>query len=61
MKTAPESRSYLSWVALKIILSMRRASARSSWIRLSSLSILKRMVFLPLMNFFSGSTRTSRW
>jgi len=27
----------------------------------SSLSILKRIVFLPRMYFFSGSTRISRW
>ena len=43
------------------ILSTFRFAYRSSWIRVSSSSILKRMVFLPLMNFFSGSTRMSRW
>src|SRR5688500_3090183 len=29
--------------------------------RVSSWSILKRTVFFPLMNFFSGSIRMSRW
>ncbi len=59
-KTAPNSRSYLSSVVPRRILSTCSAAWRSSWMRVSSLSILKRMVTLPLRNFFSGSTRTSK-
>ncbi len=40
---------------------MARVSTRSIWMRVASASILKWMVFLPEMNFFSGSTRMSRW
>ncbi len=38
-----------------------RSSERSSWMRVASSSILKRTVFLPAMDFWTGSTRRSRW